>query len=170
MFSKKDKGRDVDTFLADFHHELPRTAVETRRRREPRLFDMKPARGPRHAGQGWSPSGVPVSVWRMTSDQAPVLWPFVASPALPPTGAQMGIDFFSGSSMYFDPNAWVKDDEIPVTNSNVLVQGKPCEVESPLGYQKRRSVFGIAGFAVLMVTLVIGFAHLQCALQVFCLV
>ena len=125
MFKKKSQGRDVDQFLTDFHHELPRTAVETRRRREPRLFDLKPARGPRKKGQGWSPSGVPVSAWRMTSDQAPVLWPFVASPALPPTGAQMGIDFFSGSSMYFDPNAWVKDDTIPVTNSNVLVQGKP---------------------------------------------
>ena len=43
----------------------------------------------------------------MTADQAPVLWPLVAAPGLPPRGAQMGIDYFSGASMYADPNGWV---------------------------------------------------------------
>ncbi len=119
------RGRDVAGLLGDFNHDLPRIPPAAKRPREKRLFDNRPARGPRRRDAGWSPAGVPVSVWRMTSDQAPVLWPFVAAPALPPTGAQMGIDYFSGSSMYFDPNAWVRDEEIPVTNANVLVQGKP---------------------------------------------
>nr|NLI51148.1 ATP-binding protein [Propionibacterium sp.] len=118
-------GRDVAGLLGDFDHDLPRIPAEAKRPREKRLFELRPARGRRRPGAGWSPAGVPVSVWRMTSDQAPVLWPFVAAPALPPTGAQMGIDYFSGASMYFDPNAWVRDDAIPVTNANVLVQGKP---------------------------------------------
>ncbi len=125
MFGRRPAGRDVARFLDDFHHPVPRRPAPSRPAREPRLFDLKPTHGPRHPGAGWSPSGVPVSTWRMTSDQAAVLWPFVAAPALPPTGAQMGIDYFSGASMYFDPNAWVRDDAIPVTNANVLVQGKP---------------------------------------------
>jgi hypothetical protein len=119
------RGRDVAHLLGDFHHEVPRIPATPKKRREARLFDLVPPRGRRRPGAGWSPSGVPVSSWRMTSDQAGVLWPFVAAPALPPTGAQMGIDYFSGSSFYFDPNAWVKDDQIPVTNSNIVVQGKP---------------------------------------------
>ena len=61
----------------------------------------------------------------MTSDQAPVLWPFIATPGLPPTGAQMGIDLFSGGSFYADPHGWVLDDAVPVTNPNMFVFGKP---------------------------------------------
>jgi hypothetical protein len=61
----------------------------------------------------------------MTSDQAPVLWPFIPTPGLPPTGAQMGIDQLSGGSFYADPNGWVLSDEIPVTNPNIFSFGKP---------------------------------------------
>ncbi len=61
----------------------------------------------------------------MTSDQAPVFWPFIAAPGLPPTGAQMGIDQLSGGAFYFDPLGWVLDEEIPVTNPNVFAFGKP---------------------------------------------
>ena len=39
----------------------------------------------------------------MTSDQAPVLWPFISAPGLPPTGAQMGIDLLSGGSLLRRP-------------------------------------------------------------------
>lgn len=46
-------------------------------------------------------------------------------PGLPPTGAQMGIDQLSGGSFYADPLGWVLDDQIPVTNPNVMVFGKP---------------------------------------------
>ena len=61
----------------------------------------------------------------MTSDQAPVLWPFISTPGLPPTGAQMGIDMLSGGSFYADPLGWVLNDTVPVTNPNMFVFGKP---------------------------------------------
>jgi hypothetical protein len=61
----------------------------------------------------------------MTADQAPVLWPLVASPALPPRGAQMGLDLFSRTSFFADPGGWVLDPAIPVSNPNVFCFGKP---------------------------------------------
>ncbi|MGG5258662.1 ATP-binding protein [Phycicoccus avicenniae] len=61
----------------------------------------------------------------MTSDQAPVLWPFIATPGLPPTGAQIGIDVLSGGAFYADPLGWVLRDDIGVTNPNVICFGKP---------------------------------------------
>jgi hypothetical protein len=61
----------------------------------------------------------------MTSEQTPVLWPLIAGQGLPPTGAQIGVDLLSGGAFYCDPLGWVKDDEIPVTNPNVFVFGKP---------------------------------------------
>ena len=61
----------------------------------------------------------------MTSDQAPVLWPFISTPGLPPTGAQMGIDLLSGGTFYADPHGWVLHDSVPVTNPNMFVFGKP---------------------------------------------
>ena len=85
-----------------------------------------PAAVPARRGRGWAASTrAPVSVWRMTSDQAPVLWPFIAAPGLPPTGAQMGIDVLSGGSFYLDPFGWVLRDDVPVTNPNVICFGKP---------------------------------------------
>ena len=74
---------------ADFGHDLPATPAEPARAKEARLFARASRRGPRRAGRGWAASpGAPVSSWRMTSDQAPVYWPFIAGPGLPPTGAQ----------------------------------------------------------------------------------
>ena len=61
----------------------------------------------------------------MTSDQAGVLWPLIATPGLPPTGAQMGVDMLSGGSFYADPFGWVLRDDVPVTNPNVMCFGKP---------------------------------------------
>lgn len=118
-------GRDVAHLLADFGHDLPTPPPAPVRGREGRLFHHAPARGPFRPGRGWTPSGAPVAAWRMTSDQAGVWWPFIATPGLPPTGAQMGIDQLSGGSFYADPLGWVLDDQIPVTNPNVMVFGKP---------------------------------------------
>ena len=118
-------GRDTARLLADFGHHLPSVPVEPPRVREPRLFPATPRRGVRRPGRGWSPASVPVSVWRMTSDQAPVWWPLISTPGLPPTGAQMGIDHLSGGSFYVDPNGWVLSDEVPVTNPNIFAFGKP---------------------------------------------
>jgi len=66
----------------------------------------------------------------MSADQAPVFWPLVAAPGLPPRGAQMGIDYFSGASMYADPNGWVLDPAIPVSNPNIFMFGKPGQGKS----------------------------------------
>ncbi len=118
-------GRGVGRLLADFGHDLPTRPVAEPAGHEPRLFTTAPPRGHRRGGAGWSPAGVPVSVWRMAADQAPALWPLVASPALPPRGAQMGIDLFSRASFFADPNGWVLDPAIPVSNPNVFCFGKP---------------------------------------------
>lgn len=118
-------GRGVGRLLTDFGHTLPERPAADGPLREPRLFAPAPPRGPRRRGRGWSAASAPVSVWRMTADQAPVLWPLVTSPALPPRGAQMGLDWFSRTSFYCDPNGWVLDPDIPVSNPNIFCFGKP---------------------------------------------
>ncbi|HEY3408186.1 MAG TPA: ATP-binding protein [Propionicimonas sp.] len=123
--TRRGGGREVGRLLADFGHDLPTRPAADEPVREGRLFNIVLPRGPRRRGRGWSPASVPVSVWRMTADQAPVLWPLVASPALPPRGAQMGIDLFSRASFFADPNGWVLDPDMPVSNPNVFCFGKP---------------------------------------------
>ena len=118
-------GRDVSRLLADFGHDLPTAPPPLHGRRRRGCSGTSPRAGragPAGAGRRRS---APVSAWRMTSDQAPVLWPFIATPGLPPTGAQMGIDLLSGGSFYADPIGWVLDDDIPVTNPNMFSFGKP---------------------------------------------
>jgi len=126
MTRARTKGRDTAHLLADFGHTLPTTPSPPAPVREARLFrPSAPRGGPTRPDAGRCPAPAPVSVWRMTSDQAPVLWPWIATPGLPPTGAQMGIDHLSGGSFYADPTGWVLDDAIPVTNPNLFVFGKP---------------------------------------------
>ncbi|HOA59413.1 MAG TPA: ATP-binding protein, partial [Dermatophilaceae bacterium] len=96
-------GRDMSQLLADFGHDLPTAAPHEPAAKEARLFRHAAQRGPRKTGRGWMPASAPVVPYRMTSDQAPVFWPFIAGPGLPPTGAQMGIDVLSGSAFHFDP-------------------------------------------------------------------
>ena len=115
----------MSQLLADFGHQLPTAAAPVAAPQEARLFRHVPARGVRRPGRGWAPASAPVSAYRMTSDQAPVFWPFIAGPGLPPTGAQMGVDVLSGSAFYFDPVGWVLRGDIPVTNANVICMGKP---------------------------------------------
>ena len=118
-------GRDMSQLLADFGHDLPTAAPHAPATKEARLFRHAAQRGPRKTGRGWMPASAPVVPYRMTSDQAPVFWPFIAGPGLPPTGAQMGIDVLSGSAFHFDPIGLVLRDDIPVTNANVMCFGKP---------------------------------------------
>ncbi len=118
-------GRNLPTLLADFGHDLPRTAAPQTTGPRERLFQAVPERGRFARDRGWSPARAPISSWRMTSEQTPVLWPFIAGPGLPPTGAQIGIDQLSGTPFYADPLGWVLRDDIPVTNPNVFVFGKP---------------------------------------------
>ena len=119
-------GRGVANLLADFGHDLPARPPVAVAVPEKNLFaGMVPRRGRAARAAGWSPAPPPLSVWRMTSEQTPVFWPLIAANGLPPTGAQMGIDLLSGGAFYCDPVGWVTDDEIPVTNPNVFVFGKP---------------------------------------------
>jgi hypothetical protein len=125
MGTKSAPGRDVNRLLRDFGHELPSAPAVPPRPKDARLFRAASRRGQFKSERGWSPANAPVSSWRMTSDQAPVLWPFISTPGLPPTGAQMGIDHLSGGAFYCDPMGWVVDDQIPVTNPNIFNFGKP---------------------------------------------
>ncbi|QKE85115.1 ATP-binding protein [Arthrobacter sp. NEB 688] len=119
-------GRDVPRLLTDFGHDLPRRPTPPPEVRPVRLFDAASPRGLRREGAGWCGSPrPPVSAWRMTSDQAPALWPFIATPGLPPTGAQIGIDVLAGGAFYADPLGWVLRDDVGVTNPNVICFGKP---------------------------------------------
>ena len=61
----------------------------------------------------------------MTSDQAPVLWPFITTPGLPPTGAQMGIDLLPAAASTPTRSAGCWTTAVPVTNPNMFIFGKP---------------------------------------------
>ena len=134
----------MSRLLADFGHELPTLTPTPASVKEARLFRHASKRGTRAAGRGWVPASAPVTSYRMTSDQAPVLWPLIAGPGLPPTGAQMGIDMLSGSAFYADPVGWVLRDDIPVTNANVVCMGKPGTGKSATtkGFALRMTDFG----------------------------
>ena len=139
--TQREPDEAVDRLLADFGHDLP-TAARTGKPqlREARLFQPVPAAGHRRPDRGWSPATAPVSVWRMTSDQAPVLWPLVTSPGLPPRGAQMGIDYFSRASFFADPNGWVLDPDIPVSATRTCSpSASPAWASRP---RSRRSACG----------------------------
>ncbi len=118
--------RSVAGLLRDIGTELQSRPAVAAEPDEERLFtQFVSARGRRTRGAGWAPAAAPLSSWRMTSEQAPVMWPLIAAHGLAPTGAQMGIDLLSGGAFYCDPLGWVKDDAIGVTNPNVFVFGKP---------------------------------------------
>ncbi|GAB2863481.1 ATP-binding protein [Nocardioides pacificus] len=139
-------GRDMTALLSDFGHDLPTKPTLAPETKEPRIFKYAPRRGAARRGSGWAPATAPVQAWRMTSDQAPVFWPFVSAPALPPTGAQMGVDQLSGGSFYCDPFGWVLRDDVPATNPNIFQFAKPgtgksgttkafCTRMMPFGYR-----------------------------------
>lgn len=123
--NRRAGGRDMSRLLSDFGHELPSIPQQLPAAQESRMFRPAPRNGARRAGRGWAPTSAPVSLWRMTSDQAPVFWPFISTPGLPPTGAQMGVDMLSGGAFFADPLGWVLDDNVPVTNPNIFSFGKP---------------------------------------------
>ena len=139
-------GRDMAALLSDFGHDLPTIPQLAPEAKEPRIFKYAPRRGAARRGRGWAPAAAPAQAWRMTSDQAPVFWPFVSAPALPPTGAQMGVDQLSGGSFYCDPFGWVLRDDVPATNPNIFQFAKPgsgksgttkafCTRMMPFGYR-----------------------------------
>lgn len=141
-----DRGRDMAALLSDFGHDLPTIPTLATEAKEPRIFKYASRRGAARRGRGWAPATAPAQAWRMTSDQAPVFWPFVSAPALPPTGAQMGVDQLSGGSFYCDPFGWVLRDDVSATNPNIFQFAKPgtgksgtakafCTRMMPFGYR-----------------------------------
>lgn len=103
-----------------------RTAATHPGRLTPRSwFRAQPQRTRAFRGRGWTPGRPPVQRWRLTSDQAAVLWPFLATPTPPATGAVIGWDLTSGGLFHADPAGWVLHDQIPVANPNIFVFGKP---------------------------------------------
>ena len=142
----RGSGRDMAALLSDFGHDLPTIPPLAPEAKEPRIFKYAPRRGAARRGRGWAPATAPAQAWRMTSDQAPVFWPFVSAPALPPTGAQMGVDQLSGGSFYCDPFGWVLRDDVSATNPNIFQFAKPgtgksgttkafCTRMMPFGYR-----------------------------------
>lgn len=137
-------GRSVHQLLGDFGHEVraaPRFAPTAR---PPRLFRHATVAGEFGRDRGWAAARAQVSQWRMTSDQAAALWPWISAPGLPPTGAQIGVDQLSGGAFYADPLGWVLNDDIPVTNPNVICFGKPGRGKSSTtkGFCLRMMDFG----------------------------
>lgn len=123
-------GRDVAALMSDFGHDLPtRATPQAPPRRQDPFGDTVPVRGRRQAWAGWSPAAAPVAQYQMTSDMAPVAWPFTAGRVLPPYGVPIGLDSF-GARFYAGIRQWVLDPDIPVTNTNVIVQGAPGQGKS----------------------------------------
>jgi hypothetical protein len=120
------RGRSVAELLSDFGHQLPDRPVEGPAAKEERLFrETVGRRGRMSAAAGWSAVLPPTPIWRMTSEETGGLWPLVFGEGLPPTGAQMGFDANTGGAFHADPIGWVTNPDVPVTNPNVIVFGKP---------------------------------------------
>lgn len=111
--------------LSDFGHNLPDAVKPEPKAKAARLFRHHSWRGTRRPGRGWMAAKAPAAAWRMSTDQAPLWWPLIAAPSLPATGVQIGWNVQNGSVFYADPHEWVKSDDIPVTNPNVMLFGKP---------------------------------------------
>lgn len=127
-------GRGLDQLLADHGVEVPRVPAPEPQAPRERVFDkLVPQAGPHRPGAGWAASLPPVPGFEMTSEQVAVLWPLITGLALPPWGAPMGEEYFSGGgTFYCDPHGWVADDEIPVTSPNIFIKGKPGRGKSAL--------------------------------------
>ncbi|OLT43910.1 ATP-binding protein [Serinicoccus sp. CNJ-927] len=118
-------GRGVAGLLADFGHDLPTVPESPVRPKDRLAWSSAAIAGPRRRSRGWAAATAPVSAWRMTSEQAAALWPLITGPGLPATGAFIGMDVLSGAAHYCDPHGWTLNPDVPVTNPNIMVFGKP---------------------------------------------
>lgn len=126
MGSETRKTRNLDILLTDFGEAMPRKLSDNVTTPRERVFpELVSARGVRKSSRGWAPTTPPLAGYQMTSEEAPVLWPLIAGDGLRPWGAEMGYDVSSGSKFYCDPMGWVLDEQIPVTNPNIFIFGKP---------------------------------------------
>ena len=88
------EGRGVAQLVADFGHHLAplQPAPAPVKDSDPFTF-MVGKHGSTGRASGWAPVPAPLAVYRMTSEQVGGVWPLIAGDGLPPTGAQLGIDF-----------------------------------------------------------------------------
>src|SRR4051812_34317892 len=131
MSRRFGNGRGVAQLVADFGHELPSLAPAPVRVRDADPFTVvvgKHGRSGRAAG--WAPVPAPVATYRMTSEQVGGVWPLIAGAGLPPTGAQLGIDFLCGGAFHVDPIGWTLSGTAGVTNPNMMFFGAPGQGKS----------------------------------------
>ena len=126
-----DGGRSVGRLVADFGATLPVSVPSQAAGRAPELFtELVGRRGRARAGAGWAAVPAPLVPYRMTSEQVGGVWPLIASDALAPTGALIGIDWLSGGAFYADPIGWTLAATAGVTNPNMIFFGAPGQGKS----------------------------------------
>lgn len=119
-------GRGLAQLVADFGHQLPPLASAPVRAKTADPFTVMVGKhGRTGRSSGWAPVPAPLQVYRMTSEQAGGVWPLIAGDGLPPTGAQLGIDFLSGGAFHVDPIGWTLSSIAGVTNPNMMFFGAP---------------------------------------------
>jgi len=121
-----EAGRGLARLVSDFGHQLPSPAppIVPGADRDP-FTVMVGRQGRAGLAAGWSPVTAPLQVYRMTSEQIGGVWPLIAGGGLPPTGAQMGIDYLSGGAFHVDPIGWTLHGVAGVTNPNMMLFGAP---------------------------------------------
>ena len=123
---RTDAGRGVAQLVSDFGHTLPPLTPPPAPVKDVDPFgDMVGKHGRRGRAAGWAPVPAPLQVYRMTSEQVGGVWPLIAGDGLPSTGAQMGVDFLSGGAFHADPIGWTLDEQVDVTNPNMMFFGSP---------------------------------------------
>jgi hypothetical protein len=126
-------GRSLGRLAADFGRPLPSPDPASQPCPEPDPFQYLVGRhGRARAGAGWAAVPAPLSVYRMTSEQAAGVWPLIAGGGLPCTGAAIGIDFLTGGAFHADPVGWTLAGTAGVANPNLILFGAPGRGKSAM--------------------------------------
>jgi len=130
-WGRSPSGRGIGELVAEHGTALPPKIVqEVDRAAADPFTELVNRRGRRQPGSGWAASPARLSTWKMTSEQVGGVWPLIAADGLPPTGAQMGIDYLSGGAFYADPIGWTLAGTAGVTNPNIMIFGAPGQGKS----------------------------------------
>ena len=128
---RRPAGRDVAELLVDFGGTLPTVTAAPAPATDSEPFaEYVSRRGRRQRATGWCAVPAPLSVYRMTSEQAGGTWTLIAGDGLPPTGAPVGIDYLTGGAFYVDPIGWTITGTAGVTNPNMIWFGRPGQGKS----------------------------------------
>ncbi|MEO6703123.1 MAG: ATP-binding protein [Jatrophihabitantaceae bacterium] len=128
---RKVAGRGLAQLAEDFGYQLPASLVSEPAAKAASVFtSIARRRGRMGQMLGWTAVPLSLPTYRMTSDEVGGVWPFITASGLAPTGAMMGLDYLSGGAFYADPLGWVLDPDMPVTNGNVMIFGKPGQGKS----------------------------------------